>query len=102
MIRAVAYRIQERTYGGLKGPLKRKLKAAMAEYEQGEKAKISPSTKLQPGIRLVREWHGQRYDVQVLDNGFEFDGRSYKSLTAIAREITGARWSGPRFFGIST
>ena len=101
MIRAVAYKIQERAYGGLKGPIKRKLKAAMEEYKKGETAKSSPATKLQPGVRLVREWRRRRYDVQVLDNGFEFEGRTYSSLTAIAREITGTHWSGPRFFGLN-
>jgi len=66
MIRAIAHKIQERAHGGLKGPVKRKLKAAMAAYEKGETAKPSPAAKLQPGVRLVREWRGRRYDVQAL------------------------------------
>jgi len=101
MVRAVAFKIQERAYGGLKGPVKRKLKAVMEAYAKGEAKIPSRSQKLQPGMRLLREWHGRRYDVQVLDNGFEFDGRSYASLTAIAQEITGVHWSGPRFFGLN-
>jgi len=48
----------------------------------------------------VRQWHGQIYQVQVLEDGFEFEHRQYRSLTQIAREITGAAWSGPRFFGL--
>jgi hypothetical protein len=54
----------------------------------------------QPGTRLVREWQGRMYQVTVLPSGFEYEGRTYSSLTAIAREITGISWSGPRFFGL--
>ena len=53
-----------------------------------------------PGAVLIREWNGRRYQVRALDKGFEMDGRSYKSLSQIARTITGAHWSGPRFFGL--
>lgn len=56
----------------------------------------------QPGTRLVREWQGRMYQVTVLASGFEYDGRTYGSLTAIAREITGISWSGPRFFGLKS
>ncbi len=56
----------------------------------------------QPGTRLVREWQGRIYQVTVLASGFEYDGRTYASLTAIAREITGISWSGPRFFGVKS
>ncbi len=56
----------------------------------------------QPGTRLVREWQGRIYQVSVLAAGFEYDGRTYPSLTAIAREITGISWSGPRFFGLKS
>ena len=54
---------------------------------------------LAPGMRLVRDWNGRRYCVDVGDKGFIFDGKTYSSLSAIARKITGAHWSGPRFFG---
>ena len=57
---------------------------------------------VQPGTRLVREWQGRLYQVTVLASGFEYDGRTYSSLTAITREITGISWSGPRFFGIKS
>ena len=53
-----------------------------------------------PGTRLVREWHGVTYEVTIANQGYQWEGRLYRSLTAIAREITGANWSGPRFFGI--
>ena len=56
----------------------------------------------QPGTRLVREWQGRIYQVTILPSGFEYDGRTYTSLTAIAREITGISWSGPRFFGLKS
>jgi len=55
---------------------------------------------LKPGARLVREWHGHVHTVNVLDRGFEYQGECYRSLTQIARRITGVQWSGPRFFGI--
>jgi hypothetical protein len=55
---------------------------------------------LTPGSRLVREWHGRSHTVEVGDNGFLYAGRRYRSLSEVARAITGARWSGPRFFGL--
>ena len=55
---------------------------------------------LAPGSRLIREWRGRTHTVEVLDRGFRCDGKQYRSLSAIARAITGARWSGPRFFGL--
>ena len=54
----------------------------------------------QPGTRLVREWQGDTYEVTIMEKGFHFQGRHYKSLTAIAHDITGTKWSGPRFFGL--
>ncbi len=53
-----------------------------------------------PGTQYVREWNGRTYQVEVLEQGFRMDGREYGSLTAIAKKITGANWSGPRFFGL--
>ena len=53
-----------------------------------------------PGTRLLREWNGRQHFVEVVDKGFVFDGKTYRSLSAIARRITGAHWSGPRFFGL--
>ncbi|MBT3625804.1 MAG: DUF2924 domain-containing protein [Gammaproteobacteria bacterium] len=55
---------------------------------------------LKPGTRLLREWHGQTHQVEVQTNGFAYNGETYNSLSEIARVITGARWSGPRFFGL--
>ena len=69
-----------------------------AELEQASGGKLTT----QPGTRLVREWQGRHYQVTVLASGFDYDGRIYSSLTAIAREITGISWSGPRFFGLKS
>jgi hypothetical protein len=55
---------------------------------------------LKPGARLMREWRGETHDVRVLEDGFEWRGQRWRSLSAIAREITGTQWSGPRFFGL--
>ena len=60
----------------------------------------TPSLSLKPGARLVREWHGRTHTVTVTEDGFEYAGASYPSLTKIAKKITGAHWSGPRFFGL--
>jgi hypothetical protein len=56
---------------------------------------------MKPGTKLIREWHGHAHTVSVLDDGFEYEGERYPSLTRIARRITGVHWSGPLFFGIS-
>jgi hypothetical protein len=61
-----------------------------------------PATSLQRGAKLVREWHGRAHVVVVTDTGFDYAGSSYKSLTQIAKLITGAHWSGPRFFGLTS
>ena len=61
---------------------------------------VRPSPSLRPGMRLMREWNGRTQVVDVRENGLLWNGKSYSSLSAIAREITGARWSGPRFFGL--
>ena len=61
----------------------------------------SPSLNLKPGARLIREWRGRTHNVTVTEDGFEYAGTSYSSLSRIARMITGAKWSGPRFFGLN-
>ena len=100
LIRAMAYRLQERAYGGLK-PSTRRL---LAEVTEGTARGSSPKTpqvrKAQSGTILVREWQGNAHRVTMLDKGVSFNGRHYRSLSEVAREITGSRWSGPRFFGL--
>jgi hypothetical protein len=101
MVRTIAHRIQEREYGGLDKNTKRKLRSlALALDSEGERP-LSPGLTLKPGAKLIREWHGRTYTVVALEKGFEFKGKRYRSLSRIAREITGARWSGLRFFGLT-
>lgn len=99
--RAVAYRYQTRRHGKLKGETSKTLLtiAGGAIAEKAHKTS-SPKPELKPGTRLVREWHGKTHQVNVSDTGFIWNYQEYASLTAIAKEITGARWSGPRFFGL--
>ena len=100
LIRAIAYRIQELRYGGLSKATRRQL-AALVIAPQSEEIVPESAQKIRRGARLVREWNGRTHTVTVKEEGFTYAGRSYRSLTAIAREITGAHWSGPRFFGLA-
>ena len=100
LARAISYKLQERAHGGLSAATKRKLRAFAEQLDRGEGTAFDPGISLKPGAKLVREWRGETYRVMALDQGFEFNGRRYRSLSKIAREITGAHWSGPRFFGL--
>ena len=86
LLRALAYRVQERAHGGLTTATQRKLASLAAALEAG--GEISPQIK--PGARLVREWRGRTHTVTVTEDGFQYNGRHYPSLTKIARAITGA------------
>jgi hypothetical protein len=98
--RAVAHKIQEQTYGGLSQAARRRLQTlARAVAKDGEVA-IKPSPGQKPGARLVRQWRGETHCVLVLDDSFLYQDQCYRSLSSIARVITGAHWSGPRFFGL--
>jgi hypothetical protein len=101
MARALAYQLQEIAQGGPSKATQRRLVTLAAEFETGGTIAPPPGTKIKPGSRLVREWHGRIHTVCVTDDGFEFQGKTYRSLTKIARHITGAQWSGPRFFGLT-
>jgi hypothetical protein len=101
MMRALAYRIQEIAFGGLSRATERRLAALAGAFENIGRIATPPKPRLKSGARLVREWHGRTHTVAVTEDGFEFQGKIYRSLTSIALEITGARWSGPRFFGLS-
>jgi hypothetical protein len=127
LLRAAAAQIQERQLGGYSPNCKRLLKSAVKRVEARSRnagidvertsalglsagGSISPANPRErsasaramplPGARLIREWNGRRYVVEVTESGFVMDGKIYKSLTAIAVRITGAKWSGPRFFGL--
>jgi hypothetical protein len=95
---SAVYGLQANAYGRLKPRLKRALEASILPDRESSTPTRTPS--LKPGCRLVRVWNGRTHNVEVVDNGFIWNDRRYRSLTAIAREITGARWSGPRFFGL--
>jgi hypothetical protein len=101
IIRAIAYRLQEIAYGGASKATQRLLATFATEFETGGTIAPPPGPKIKPGSRLVREWHGRTHTVCVTDVGFEFQGKTYRSLTKIAFDITGAQWSGPRFFGLT-
>jgi hypothetical protein len=100
LVRAIAYRIQEMRYGGLSTATSRKLAALV--HSRGSYAETATGgvQRIRAGARLVREWNGRTHTVTVEEEGFTYAGRNYRSLTAIACDITGARWSGPRFFGL--
>ena len=98
----LAYRIQELTYGGLKPETVKRLERLGEQLDGGDKKKRSLRADLKPiaGTRLLREWQGVEQIVTVTADGFEWQGRPYRSLSAIARAITGTRWNGWTFFGL--
>jgi hypothetical protein len=124
LIRSAAFHLQQKHFGGLSGEAKRILKAAMRKTAKtmaaGPKgrgpavidvsgltidpieAPPSPVERrpILPGARLIRDWNGDSYVVEVVEDGFLYAGSRYRSLSKIAREITGTNWSGPRFFGL--
>ena len=101
MMRAIAYRLQEIAHGGPSKVTQRRLMTLAAEFETNGRIAPPPGPRIKPGSRLVREWRGRTHTVCVTDDGFEFQGKTYRSLTSIAHDITGAQWSGPRFFGLT-
>ena len=100
LIRGITYKLQERSLGGLSQSILRKLERPHTEVKTSDACKPAEPISLKPGTRLAREWRGVTHTVLVHANGVEWNGRRYRSLTIIAREITGAHWSGPRFFGL--
>jgi Protein of unknown function (DUF2924) len=100
LVRAVAYRMQEVAIGGLRPERQRQLRQFAQQLNESQEGQIRPRPELKPGTRLVREWQGRTYEVLVLDGGFSWQGMSYRSLSALARKITGTAWSGPLFFGL--
>ena len=101
LIRAIAYRLQEQALGALK-PATHRLLARIADETAATNSPKKPqSRKAGTGTILIREWRqGAAHRVTVLDDGVAFEGKRYRSLSEVAREITGSRWSGPRFFGL--
>lgn len=95
--KALAYEIQRKAFGGLPQRTRQTLRQALSS--DGKVA--PPSRSVSPGTRLIREWNGRTYEVAVVEGGFLWQGRTWRSLSKIAREITGTAWSGPRFFGLT-
>ena len=100
LVRAVAYRMQEVALGGLRPERQRQLRHVAQQLNQPAEIRRRARLELKSGTRLVREWRGRTYEVLVLDDGFSWQGTSYRSLSALARKITGTAWSGPLFFGL--
>ena len=100
LVRAVAHRVQELALGGLRPEPRRQLLRIAQQFKESGEATIRARPELKPGTRLVREWQGRTYEVLVLDGGFSWQNTRYRSLSAIARKITGTPWSGPLFFGL--
>ena len=103
LIPILAYRIQELAFGGLKESTLKRLRelarTALETHANGKKSVIQPMVRPKVGTCYVREYNGKLHEVTVLDTGYEFEGQSYRSLTEIAKIITGTKWSGPTFFG---
>ena len=96
----IAYRLQEQRLGGVSRSTRTLLHRLAAQPKERER-KGPPPRKLTVGTRLVRDWHGVGHTVTVQENGFEYDGRNWRSLTAIAKAISGSHCSGPGFFGLT-
>ncbi len=97
MRKALDYEAQCRNHGGLPT----KTRSALERIAAGEALTSASPPTLRPGAQLVREWNGRTYRVEVMEKGYRMGDRSWASLSAIARHITGAHWSGPRFFGLT-
>jgi Protein of unknown function (DUF2924) len=100
IIRGLADKLQQRVHGGPSRSLQRRLQTLAGEFEKGARS-FDPGIVLKTGATLVRQWRGHTHTVLVREDGFEYEGQRYRSLTVIAEQITGAHWSGPRFFGLS-
>jgi hypothetical protein len=100
MIRGLADKLQQRAHGGPSRALQRRLQTLAGELEKDARS-FDPGVVLKTGASLVRQWRGHTHTVLVREDGFEYEGQRYRSLTVIAAQITGAHWSGPRFFGVS-
>ena len=99
LIRAIAWRMQEKAHGGLSKAAQHQLARHADEFRSLGSMSVSSGADYKPGTKLIREWQGKVHEVVILDDGYIWSGKKYRSLSEIARGITGTRWSGPRFFG---
>lgn len=102
MVRRLAYRLQELSLGGFAKTTRDSLTGWAVNPKKAESKAVREKASLQLGTRLLRDWHGQRYEVIVQEDGFLFEGKRYRSLSAISRAITGRHCNGRRFFGLQS
>lgn len=100
LLLALAYRIQADAHGDIDSRTDRYLRAAGGA--EATPPRIAATSTLKPGMRLMREWNGRTHVIDVIEEGYRWNGQTHASLSAVARTITGARWSGPRFFGLTS
>jgi len=100
LLSAIAYRIQERALGGLKPSVRRLLERASEDAGSRRILRTRPVTRASTGTVLIRDWQGKSHHVTVLERGVQYRKKNYRSLSQVARVITGCRWSGPLFFGL--
>ena len=98
--RSIAWRLQERVMGGLAPSTLREIERLVRQFTRTGEVVSQPPLVIKPGTRLVRDWGGKSHHVLVLEEGYLYQDRRYRSLSQIAAHITGAKWSGPRFFGL--
>jgi len=97
---SVAWKLQEKLFGGHSASLNRQIAELARTIETKSDLAKTRAVTIKPGARLLRSWGGETHEVVVVEDGFLWKGRTWRSLSAIAREMTGTRWSGPRFFGL--
>jgi Protein of unknown function (DUF2924) len=100
MVPFLAYRMQEKQYGGLKASTRSEVRRIARALERKPSVELRIRPRIKPGTRLCRRWRGKMHEIFVTESGYEYCGVSYRSLSQVARKITGTRWSGPAFFGL--
>jgi hypothetical protein len=100
LARAVAYQMQVEAYGGLSVATRRRLREIANAVRTGDASAMLGSSRIKPGTQMIRQWQNTTHTVTALAEGFEWNGRTYKSLSAVANAITGTNWNGFAFFGI--
>ena len=100
LARAVAYQMQVEAYGGLSVATKRRLREIANAVRNGDANAILGGSRIKPGTQMIRQWQNTTHTVTTLAEGFDWNGRTYKSLSAVANAITGTNWNGFAFFGI--
>jgi hypothetical protein len=99
LVPILGYRIQEKAFGGLKESTARKLREVAADTSHGRKPSVQTMIRPKIGTRYIREFQGKLHEVTVLESGYEYGNKTYRSLSEIAKVVTGTKWSGPAFFG---